>query len=67
MKRHKRTTASFVRKFLPGLRRIATTSGRRWTVNGEDRFVSLQDVINAYGKYAQELAELMTLPTSEVM
>lgn len=57
MKHNNRLTRSFVSNFLPSLRRIATEQGRMWTVNGEDRFVSLQDVINAYRKHAVELAE----------
>ena len=60
MKNGKRISASYVRKFLPGLRRVRTEqNGLRWTVNGKDRFHSLQEVINAYGEHAHELAEAM--------
>jgi len=62
MKSGNRISASYVRKFLPSLRRIRTKqNGLRWTVNGKDHFYSLQEVINAYGHRAQELAELMNV------
>lgn len=62
MKNNKRPSASYVRKFLPSLRRVRTDqNGLRWTVNGKDRFHSLQEVINAYGGHAAELAELLNM------
>ena len=59
MKKNKRPSANYIRKFLPGLRRIRTEqNGLRWTVNGKDRFYTLQEVINAYSR-AQKLAEML--------
>ena len=48
MKNGNRISASAVRKALPGLRRINTVEGRKWTVTGSDRFDTLADVVDAY-------------------
>ena len=45
-KMNKRISANYVRKFLPSLRRESTPAGRKWTLNGETYFNSLQDVID---------------------
>lgn len=49
MKKQNRLTASYVRKFLPGLRRVFTAQGRKWTVNGTAIFDSLQELVRYYG------------------
>jgi len=59
MKKHKRPTASYIRRFLPSLQRVSTPEGRRWTVDGKRHFETLQDVINASGERKQKLAEIL--------
>ncbi len=50
MRQGKRISANLVKKFLPTLRRINTAEGRRWTVDGKQTYVTLNEVIEAYTK-----------------
>lgn len=59
MNQKKRISANYVRKFIPGLKRINTPAGRRWTINGNDQYKTLQEVIDAFNHALMEVKKAL--------